>query len=149
MNDELPSVISGTRRQVRELVDGTLEVKFHVDPRFKADFHRLFPNIDTPVAIAPLVADFERREPTSEEPKGGPLCKLAAMWCKDEEFWEWLYEHYGQGVPVLNEEEAAELLRALCGVQSRSELDHKPEATARFLNLVRAPFMAWMKEQGK
>lgn len=147
MNDELPSVISGTRRQVRELVDGTLEVKFHVDPRFKADFHRLFPNIDTPVAIAPLVADFERREPTSEEPKGGPLCKLAGIWCKDKDFWQWLGDNYGQGVPVENEEDAAELLRAVCGVHSRSELDHVPAGAARFHNIVRNPFIEWSKNK--
>jgi hypothetical protein len=50
----LPTAISGTRRQVRELVDGTLEVKIHVEPRHKADFHALFPEIDSPVALAPL-----------------------------------------------------------------------------------------------
>lgn len=55
--------ISGTRRQVRELVDGTLEVKIHVDPRFKKAFHELFPEIDAPVAIAPLRVGFEDDTP--------------------------------------------------------------------------------------
>lgn len=54
-----PVALSATRRQARELVDGTIEVKLHIDPRFKADFHRLFPDIDMPVAIAPLEAGFE------------------------------------------------------------------------------------------
>lgn len=69
MND--PTAISGTRRQVRELVDGTLEVKIHVDPRFKADFHKLFPEIDVPVALAPLKNNFENTENPAPAKAGG------------------------------------------------------------------------------
>lgn len=145
MEDEV-RVISGTRRQVRELVDGTLEVKFHVDPRFKADFHRLFPNIDTPVAIAPLVAHFERIE-EEEKQKGGALCRLAGIWCKDEDFWQWLGDNYGQGIPVENEEDAAQLLREICEVNSRREIDHDPAAEARFHNIIRKPFIEWSKSR--
>lgn len=46
--------LPATRRQIRELVDGTLEVRLHIEPTHKADFHRLFGQIDMPVAIAPL-----------------------------------------------------------------------------------------------
>jgi hypothetical protein len=46
--------VMGVRRQMRELVDGVIEVKVHIDPRFRADFLRLFPEIDMPVALAPL-----------------------------------------------------------------------------------------------
>lgn len=55
------NAVSATRRQYRELVDGTLEVKIHVDPRFKVSFLELFPSIDMPIALAPLNADFERQ----------------------------------------------------------------------------------------
>ena len=47
--------VSATRRQIRELVDGTLEVKLHIDPSQKRDFLDTFPDIDMPVALAPLV----------------------------------------------------------------------------------------------
>ncbi len=60
--------ITGTRRQVRELVDGTLEVKIHVEPRHKGDFHELFPDIDMPVALAPLWGS-QAAPPPPEEPK--------------------------------------------------------------------------------
>lgn len=60
-----PVAIAAVRRQVRELVDGTLEIKLHVEPRFKQDFHRLFPEIDVPVALAPLVL---KPEPMAEPP---------------------------------------------------------------------------------
>jgi hypothetical protein len=54
------SAISGTRRQYKEMADGTIRVSVDIEPQFKAEFHRLFPDIDTPVALAPLVLDFER-----------------------------------------------------------------------------------------
>lgn len=146
MNDELPSVISGTRRKAQELADGTLRVMVDIDPRFKADFHRLFPQIDTPVAIAPLVAHFERIE-EEEKQKGGPLCKLAAMWCKDADFQEWLAFQFD--MEKMDEDGTADFFRKWMGVSSRKELDNNPEAAERFQILVRSPFMGWLKEQGK
>ena len=46
--------ISATRRAYKELVDGTLRVQFDIDPMFKNDFLKLFPEIDMYAAIAPL-----------------------------------------------------------------------------------------------
>lgn len=52
--------VSGTRRAMRELVDGSIRVQIDIDPAFRDVFLRLFSKIDMPVAIAPLAADFER-----------------------------------------------------------------------------------------
>ena len=49
------SAISGTRKSAKELADGTLRVSIDIEPRDKAQFHALFPEIDMPIAIAPLV----------------------------------------------------------------------------------------------
>ncbi|HFD86880.1 MAG TPA: hypothetical protein ENJ35_04295 [Gammaproteobacteria bacterium] len=46
--------IAGTRKAFKELVDGTLRVQIDIEPRNKAQFHKLFPEIDMPIAIAPL-----------------------------------------------------------------------------------------------
>lgn len=63
MTDELPGAVVGTRRRIiKEMADGTLRVIIDIDPRFKADFHRLFPDVDLPVALAPLKPDFEYTE---------------------------------------------------------------------------------------
>lgn len=64
-------VISGTRRAMKEMADGTLRVQIDIDPRFRAAFFAAFGQIDMPVAIAPLVADFERRAPESEKAEDG------------------------------------------------------------------------------
>lgn len=136
------SAISGTRRQIRELVDGSLEVRIHIDPRFKAEFHRLFPNIDVPVAIAPLVNDFERREP--ESAKGGPLARLAGIWCKDSEFLQWLTV---TEKAMFQEDDAAEWIRETCGVESRAQLDNDKIAEDIFQAKIREPYMNWIKKR--
>lgn len=113
--------------------DGTLRVVADVDPRFKANFHKLFPDIDTPIALAPLRLDFERIELKQQ----GPLCKLAAIWCKDRDFQEWIERE--------DEQEAAEWIRKTCEVESRRDLDSDHGAALRFQQFVREPFMDWMK----
>ena len=141
------SAISGTRRALKELVDGTIRVQIDIDPRFKTQFHQMFPNIDMPVALAPLVSDFEQRE--EEKPKGGPLCKLAAMWCKNAQFHRWITEMLCETEVIDTEAEAAQWMRDLLEINSRSEIDDDQDVAERFHSLVRAPFMEWLKEQDK
>ena len=124
---------------MKELVDGTIRVQIDIDPRFKTQFHESFPNIDMPVAIAPLVENFETRQ-EEEKPKGGAMCKLAGIWCKDAEFQQW--------VEAENEEQAAQFVRWKCGVKSRSEIDSNPEAANKFQQLVRIPYMNWLNGKG-
>jgi hypothetical protein len=42
------------RRAYKELSDGTLEIRIHVEPYNKEKFLRLFPDIDMPGAATPL-----------------------------------------------------------------------------------------------
>lgn len=135
--------ISGTRRAFKELVDGTLRVQIDVDPESRRDFLRLFPDIDTRVAIAPL------RPETKADPdklKGGELAKLAGILCSDPEFQFWVEDRNAEALTVdvggtEGQERAAVIVRALCGVTSRAELDHNPDAAAKFHNLIRKPWM--------
>lgn len=142
------TAISGTRRAIKEMADGTIRVMVDIDPRFNAEFHRLFPQIDTPCAIAPLVNDFERIEHVEDEkPKGGALAKLAGMWCKEELFHEWLsgkpdFETFGK-----SPDGAAEYIRAFCGVGSRAELDNDGGAAEIFQRYIRVPYMKWLQER--
>lgn len=137
-------VISGTRRQVRELVDGTLEVRIHVDPRFVADFHRLFPKIDAPVALAPLVADFERQE---ARPKGGPIAQWLGARCGEQAFRDFLAGVADEPVP--DADAAAEVVRLICGVSSRAEIDHDDRARLQFERVIRVPFGDYLRRAEK
>lgn len=99
------SAISGTRRSMKELVDGTIRVQIDIDPAFRDDFFKLFGKIDMPVALAPLVADFEKHEgdiTEPEKPKSGQHIaelykhgffynpKVLAALGPDEQYLEWV-----------------------------------------------------------
>lgn len=65
-----PLAIPAVRRTVRELVDGTLRVQIDIEPMHRADFWKLFPEIDAPVALAPLaIQGGEAQETYRQEAK--------------------------------------------------------------------------------
>lgn len=131
--------ISGTRRAFKELVDGTLRVQIDVDPESRRDFLRLFPDIDMRVAIAPL-----RAEAKTAAPKGGELARLAGILCAEEGFQLWIEEELGApdaAGGTEGQERAAVILRHACGIESRAELDHNPDAAAIFHNRIRKPWL--------
>lgn len=137
--------ISGTRRAMKEMADGTIRVQVDIDPSCRAAFLQLFPNIDMPVALAPLVADFERRHAvtpsisTELKPKGGELARLAGQLCQNPDFLK--YGNYD------SPEEAAADMRFACQIESRAELDHNPEAAAIFHESYRKPFQTWKEKR--
>lgn len=137
------TAISGTRRKAGELADGTLRVVVDIDDQHKATFHKEFAMIDMPVALAPLAYDFEQAPQLSQvsqpKKKGGPLSELAGRWCKSEHFQKW--------VNAQTEQEAADYVRATCGVDSRADIDEDVEATALFNEHIREPYMAALQEE--
>lgn len=141
------SVISGTRRGMKELVDGTIRVQIDIDPIHRADFFAAFSRIDMPVALAPLVANFEQIKPVDDDaiceatndigppkPKGGELAKWAGILSNDPVFWEW--------ADCEDAEDAAMHIRDYCLIDSRAELDHNPEAAKIFRNMM-GEFDTW------
>lgn len=134
--------ISGTRRAFKELVDGTLRVQIDIDPEHRKDFLRMFPDIDTRVAIAPLKTKAQSR---SEATKGGELARLAGILCGDADFQAWAERQF----PTLAEQAphdafgsdlAAHIVRKACQVQSRAELDHNEMAARLFHDNIRKPW---------
>lgn len=128
------TAISGTRRSYKELADGTIRVQIDIDPACKNEFLDSFRQIDMPIALAPLVADFEQIKPEpAERPKGGELAKLAGMLCDNPAFQKF--------IGATDSDNAAEIVRFQCGIQSRAELDHNTEAAAHFHEVFRIPFV--------
>lgn len=144
------SAVAGTRRTMKELVDGTIRVQIDIDPKFRAAFLEMFPSIDMPCALAPLRADFER-EP---EPEGksswkelGPLCQSAIELCKTDAFQQWvatMVPASGRNTP---EKHAAEYIRSFCQVGSRRELDEDDAAKASFTEMM-AEYRKWWEARG-
>lgn len=85
--------------------------------------------------------------PQPEKPKGGPLAKLAGMWCNDPKFWEWAAQSCGAEVSC--EQHAADVIRAWCEIDSRAELDSSPAAGALFQRFVRGPYMKHLAMTGQ
>jgi len=138
--------ISGATVQVKTMADDTLRITIDIEPRDAKAAFELFGTRGTPVAIAKLTqeaAQDHARKEVIEEAKGGPLARLAAMWCKDEKFCEWISQAFKE---FPNEEDAADWIRTVCQVNSRSEIDGNEEAAERFHRFIRIPFSEWLKD---
>ncbi|MBR7961228.1 hypothetical protein [Burkholderia stagnalis] len=80
-----------------------------------------------------------------QRPKGGPLAKLAGLWANEPAFLEWMN---ATGQPANTPDDAAEFIRARCGVESRAYLDHDPRAKARFERYFRGPYSKYRAASG-
>lgn len=134
------TAVSGTRRTMKELVDGTIRVQIDIDPIYRQQFLKLFPSIDMAVAIAPLMVE--------QTPEAKPAFatvtykQQAAILCKDMDFHEFWRETQGQTAD--NEDEQAGFLRDFLGIKSRSEIDTNPEVANKFSALLKE-FEVWRK----
>lgn len=155
------TVVAGTRRSYKELVDGTLRVQIDIDPMYKPDFLRLFPGIDMPVAIAPLGLDApiaqpaEHRPRKAEEPRSsrgggapeswknlGPLAQSAILICKEPAFRMFVADRITLATAESTEEEAANYIKERCQITSRKELDTDDGGRERFGALM-AEYREW------
>jgi hypothetical protein len=88
----------------------------------------------------------------NEKPKGGPLARLAGMWCADPRFQSWLAHAHAAEWHALNlgypaAETAAAAVRMICGITSRADLDNNPQAARVFNARIRAPYSTLLKSK--
>jgi len=103
------------------------------------------------MAVLVEIGDDEQavqREPeppaAQEKPKGGDLARMAGVFCKDPLFHEFIAEfHEGPPPNCTFEEFCKKVIYKVCGIESRSDLDHQEEAATSFHNIIRKPFLAW------
>lgn len=67
------------------------------------------------------------------------LSTWCALRCREEPFHRFL--------GVSNENQAAERVRTVCHIKSRSEIDTDPEAKQIFHDLIRHPYMAFTEKE--
>lgn len=171
-DDDAPAAVQAATVGVKTLADGTLRLTVEIEPRHALNACRMFLTPGVPVAVARLDATAaltaDRVQPApppaptppSDPPddrKGGALAQLAGRWCADREFQNWLFVRHrnvaeAAAVRCNHEPSDAELaamvVRELCGVASRADLDFLDSARRRFDELVRHPYMAHMKAVG-
>lgn len=106
-----------------------------------------------------LMAVFAPVDPSEAPPepveaahrKPGPLCILAAQWCRDPHFARWLrntfFKWNGKGmasVEVFTEAECRAVILDRCKIGSRRELDTVPAARETFERDFRKPYMDYL-----
>lgn len=147
MSDEYTSAVLGTTTTIKTLVDGTFRVSIDISPRDAQQAFALFGAPGTQVALARVMPEVALREDRKamaddQKPRGGALCKLAGMFCNNAQFLEWLRIRYDP-LPQ-TAEDAATIIRNLCKVESRAELDHDDAAASVFHREFRLPYNAWL-----
>jgi hypothetical protein len=99
--------------------------------------------------MAVLVEIGDGEQPVSQSDKrGGSLTKLAALFCGQEKFWDWVRATdaatwtRAEALAMTDEPATvvAEWIRLVCNVKSRSELDTNPSAARLFHQHVRIPY---------
>jgi len=73
------------------------------------------------------------------------VSQLAGMLPRDPKFREWLSS--ATQVEQLTADEAAEVIRTVCQIDSRRDLATDKAAAERFHNLLRRPFAEWRAKQ--
>ena len=131
------SAIEAAAIRCRTMADGSLRIECEIEPRHAQAAFVLFGAPGTAMALAAL-KPAAKRDPAPmpdvapDVPKGGPLAKLAGMWCQSATFQKWM--------GFDNAEEAASAIRETCRIGSRAELDNNPRAAELFNRHIRGPY---------
>lgn len=128
-------------------------------PRITVDMHCTITEIPTvfkkgvelAIARINMAPDGKRNTvPEPPKPKGGPLAKLAGQWCGNADFQAFmLHITRAEMIPsdLQGDKLAAYLVRQICAVESRVEIDSNERAEAQFHKRIREPYMAWSKKR--
>ena len=134
--------------KTRSVLQVVLEIPIERANEFFRAFGTPTPNTETWVAVARLNIGRENvsavvgagageRDDKSQKVDRHPLARDAAIRCNDEFFQSYLERHYGTRAPgSMNTNKAAIIVRQLCGVQSRSQLDEEPRAADKWRSIV-------------
>jgi len=140
------TVIEASSVRCKTLADGSLDVTLRIEPRDAVAAFTLLSAPGTPVALAALkTARQVQAEP--ERAKGGSAAKWIGMRCQEPAFQDWLEATFpnkrGAGVEEAPSDRAAAIVRAVCCVNSRAEIDNNKDAFQRFDRIIRQPWAAF------
>ena len=144
------SAIPASTVSLKTMADGTLRISFDVEPGQAQDAFKLFAAPGTQVAIAALVDGSFLAQPVAEPKPREPLgdaCYWTVMRCEELSFWRFLSSWHADWIKrdICNPNEAKELVKAVCKVTSRKELDTNPEANKICNKEIRQPYSDYLK----
>lgn len=75
----------------------------------------------------------------------GDACYRTVRWCNEPQFWAFLNQMMPEFDNVKNTNEAAHMVRFICKVDSRKELDTNSQANEAWHRLIREPYSKYIK----
>ena len=102
--------------------------------------------------MAALVEIGDDEKPVQAEPPKpreplGDACWRTITWCNEPLFWAFLNEQFPSADTVTNSKEAAELVKFMCTVDSRKELDADPKANELWNRIIRKPYSEFLRRE--
>ena len=122
----------------RKVCQVVIELPIEAGGEFVRIFGTPNPATGVPIALAriePLDVRMQRNPNPYLKKAGGKLAQRAGILCNEGAFQKWIGAN--------NADEAADNMRVCCGVASRADLDHAPEAARKFLDL-ESSYKAWL-----
>lgn len=127
------TAIAASSARCKTLADGTLQLTVNIELNDAIAAFGLFGSPGVPMALAALkVGHAAKSDEPADKPKGGTLAQSAGIICNEPEFQRFAL---AQG-HVESADGAAGLIRAVCYVASRAELDHDAKAATRYGRLM-------------
>lgn len=119
------TAIEASSAGVRDMADGSLRITLEFEPRHAREAYALFGARGTPVAVAALKVGHA----AVQEPKGGPLAREAGKLDSNPAFQDYAMAR--------NFPNVRDFILDRCCINSRRELDHRPEAARLFRQMMR------------
>ena len=151
------SAVPASTVSLKTMADGTLRISFDVEPSQAQAAFKLFAAPGTQVAIAALKdgsflaqpAPNPEAYPDLPQPRVqlGDACYRTVLWCNEPSFWKFLSSEYVglSKTDVSNASEASYLVKVICAVTSRKDLDTNDSANKSWHRLIRLPYADYLK----
>lgn len=153
------SALQAASAGVKDMADGSLRITIEFEPRYAKDAFALFGARGTQLAVAALRdGSFLEQTPVQAapvadmgnpitRPRMGDACYRTVMWCADGLFWAFLNDRYARDGSVTDAKEAADVVRRVCGITSRKELDTNNDANKAWHRLIREPYRLYLESR--
>lgn len=145
----MSDAIAASTVRCQTMADGTLRLVLDVEPAHAQAAFALFGRPGQPAALAAIKTAAQQQ--AAERAKGGSASKWLAMRCAEPAFQSFLWgewpKQWAEATGTTDVLRAASVVRRVCGVESRAEIDNDPEAFAAFERLIRKPWLARQEQQ--
>lgn len=142
------TAIAASSVRVNTLADGTLRVVFDVEPAHAQAAFALFGQPGHPAALTALKTAAQKQ---AERAKGGEAARWLGIRCGEVAFRQWLAEtwpnQYAAAIGRTENERAAYVIRSVCCVNSRADIDNDKFAAVRFDTLIRKPWQQYQESK--